>query len=85
MTQQELDQLQAKALEQFKTGKPLFGEGEAFAPMLKGFLEAALQAKMDGHINSKEREAGNKRNDKATKTVKSSQITDRIISEVKAW
>ena len=26
MTQQELDELQAKTLEQFKSGKPLFGE-----------------------------------------------------------
>jgi len=30
MTQQKLDELQAKTLEQFKSGKPLFGEGGAF-------------------------------------------------------
>src|SRR5690554_1139647 len=72
MTQQELDELQAKALEQFKSGKPLFGEGGAFAPMLKGFLEAALQAEMDEHLNEGQRQAGNKRNGKGTKTIKSS-------------
>jgi len=38
MTQQELDDLQAKALEQFKSGTPLFGKGGAFAPMLKVLL-----------------------------------------------
>lgn len=42
MTQEELNELQKKALEQFKTGKPLFGKDGAFAPMLKQFLESAL-------------------------------------------
>ncbi len=37
MTQQEIDQLQAKALEQFKSGKPLFGEGGAFSRCSRGF------------------------------------------------
>jgi hypothetical protein len=32
-----------KALEQFKTGKPLFGREGAFGPMLQAFLEAALE------------------------------------------
>src|SRR5690625_1429957 len=78
MTQQELDQLQAKALEQFKSGKPLFGEGGAFAPMLKGFLEAALEAEMDAHLAPEERERGNKRNGKGTKTIKSSEGSFQI-------
>jgi len=73
MTQQELDELQAKALEQFKSGKPLFGAGGAFAPMLKGFLEAALEAEMDAHLDPGERDGGNKRNGKGTKTIKSSE------------
>lgn len=72
MTQQELDELQSKALEQFKTGKSLFGSDGAFAPMLKQFLEAALQAEMDEHLNEGQRQAGNKRNGKGTKTIKSS-------------
>jgi len=64
MTQQELDELQAKTLEQFKSGKPLFGESGAFAPMLKQFLEAALQAEMDAHLSERQRQGGNKRNGK---------------------
>ena len=47
MTQEEINQLQSKALEQFKTGKSLFGKDGAFAPMLKQFLEAALDAEME--------------------------------------
>jgi len=78
MTQQELDELQAKTLEQFKSGKPLFGEGGAFAPMLKQFLEAALQAEMDAHLSERQRQGGNKRNGKGTKTVKSAQGTFQI-------
>ena len=78
MTDQELDELQAKALEQFKSGKPLFGEGGAFAPMLKGFLEAALEAEMEAHLNPQERERGNKRNGKGSKTIKSSEGSFQI-------
>lgn len=34
MKQEELDDLQRKALKQFKSGKSLFGKDGAFAPML---------------------------------------------------
>src|SRR5690606_13948198 len=68
---EDLDLLKKKALAQFKTGKSLFGEGGAFAPMLKEFLEEALEAEMEEHL-SKERAQGNKRNGKGSKTVKSS-------------
>ncbi len=78
MTQQELDELQSKALEQFKSGKSLFGSDGAFAPMLKQFLEAALQAEMDKHLDEQQRQSGNKRNGKGTKTIKSSAGTFQI-------
>ena len=78
MTQEELDQLQAKALEQFKTGKSLFGKDGAFAPMLKQFLEVALEAEMDEHLSEVERKEGNKRNGKGSKTIKSSTGTFEI-------
>lgn len=71
MNQEELDSLKAKALKQFKTGKSLFGKDAFFAPLLKGFLEEALEAEMEEHL-SKERENGNKRNGKGSKTLKSS-------------
>lgn len=71
MNQEELDTLKAKALKQFKTGKSLFGKDGAFAPLLKEFLEEALEAEMEEHL-SEERENGNKRNGKGSKTLKSS-------------
>lgn len=71
MEKEDLELLKKKALEQFKTGKSLFGEGGAFAPMLKEFLEEALEAEMEEHL-SRERDQGNKRNGKGSKRVKSS-------------
>lgn len=67
MTQEELAELQSKALDQFKTGKSLFGKDGAFAPMLKQFLETALEAEMDSHLDDDERSKGNKRNGKGKK------------------
>jgi len=72
MNEEELKELQSKALSQFKSGKPLFGKDGAFAPMLKQFLETALEAEMEEHLSETERELGNKRNGKGRKTIKSS-------------
>jgi transposase-like protein len=74
MSTEEKENLKEKALRQFKNGVPLFGKDGAFAPMLKEFLEEALEAEMEGHLSSDEsgREVGNKRNGKGRKTVKSS-------------
>ena len=71
MTKEEKQALQKKALEQFKSGKSLFGKDGAFAPMLKQFLEAALEAEMEDHLDDDERTKGNKRNGKGKKTIKS--------------
>ena len=72
MTQEEINQLQSKVLDQFKSGKSLFGKDGAFAPMLKRFLESALDSEMEAHLDSEERSVGNKRNGKGKKTIKSS-------------
>jgi len=70
MELEEFKAMQAKALEQFKSGQSLTGKGGAFAPLLKQFLEAALAGEMDGHLDDLERSKGNKRNGKGTKTLK---------------
>lgn len=70
--------LKEKALEQFKKGKSLFGKEGAFAPLLKNFLEEALNAEMENHLNSEVREAGNKRNGKKQKKIKSTEGTFEI-------
>lgn len=70
MELEEFKAMQAKALEQFKSGQSLTGKGGAFAPLLKQFLEAALSGEMEGHLDDLERSKGNKRNGKGTKTLK---------------
>lgn len=72
MTKEEINELQKKALKQLKSGESLFGKDGAFAPMLKNFIEAALEAEMEGHLDDNERSSGNKRNGKGSKTIKSS-------------
>lgn len=78
MTKEEILALQKKALEQFKSGQSLFGKDGAFAPMLKQFLEAALESEMEDHLDEEERLSGNKRNGKGKKTIKSSTGTFEI-------
>jgi len=72
MDREELEGIEKKALEQLKSGKSLFGKDGAFAPILKGFVEKALDAEMEGHLDEAERIRGNKRNGKGKKTIKSS-------------
>ena len=42
-----LEEIKKKALEQFRSGKSLYGKDGAFAPLLKSFLEAALEGEME--------------------------------------
>lgn len=72
MTQEQIDEMERKALEQFRTGKSLYGKDGAFAPLLKSFLEKALEAEMEDHLDEYQRSSGNKRNGKGKKTIKSS-------------
>ena len=60
------------ALEQLRSGKSLTGKGGVFAPIIKEFLETALSAEMESHLDEEERSYGNKRNGKGVKTIKTS-------------
>jgi transposase-like protein len=62
---------QVKALDQIKSGKPLFGKGGAFAPLLENLLNAALEGEMDAHMSEEERLTGNRRNGYTSKQVQS--------------
>jgi|GEM_PF-1033495 len=44
----------------------------AFPPLLKSFLEAALEAEMEDHMGEFERSKGNRRNGKSTKQIRTS-------------
>lgn len=72
MDREDLEGIEKKALEQLKSGKSLFGKDGAFAPLLKGFIEKALESEMEDHLDESERIRGNKRNGKGKKTIKSS-------------
>ncbi|MDP5231415.1 MAG: IS256 family transposase [Cellulophaga sp.] len=65
-TEQQL--LEKKALDQLLSGKSLFGKDGAFGPMLKSFIEKALEAEMDEHLSKSG--IKNKRNGKGSKTLK---------------
>lgn len=66
------------ALEQLRSGKSLTGKGGVFAPIIKEFLEAALSAEMESHLDEEERSYGNKRNGKGTNTIKTSSGEETI-------
>lgn len=57
----DYEALKKKTLEQFRSGKDLFSKGGAFAPLLKEFLEAVLQAELDEHLDSEDEERQNRK------------------------
>lgn len=59
------------AIEKLKEGKKINGSDGVFQPLLKHFLEAAMEAEIEVHLNRDERESGNRKNGKSTKLVKS--------------
>jgi transposase-like protein len=61
-----------EAIKGMYAGKALNGEKGIFAPLLKHFLETALQGEMDAHLKeSKAQGENNRRNGKTSKRVKS--------------
>jgi len=49
--QLDYDLMKQKDLEQLRSGKSLYGKDEAFAPLLKNFLDSALEAEIETHLN----------------------------------
>lgn len=68
----DLEQIKKKALEQFRSGKSLYGKDGAFGPMFKSFLESALEGELDSHLDEEERKEGNRKNGKTSKTIQTS-------------
>ncbi|MEO6134494.1 MAG: IS256 family transposase [Ginsengibacter sp.] len=66
----DYEALKKKTLEQFRSGKDLFSKGGAFAPLLKDFLEAALQAELEEHLDQEDPELNNRKNGYNTKSLK---------------
>lgn len=68
----DFESFKQEAIKGMYAGKPLNGEKGIFAPLLKHFLEAALEGELDAHLKE-EKAAGlsNRRNGKTSKQVKS--------------
>jgi transposase-like protein len=62
-----------KALAQLKTGKPLLGKEGALAPLFKSFLEAALEAELENHLQENKEEEINRRNGHGSKQLRTSE------------
>jgi transposase-like protein len=71
----DYEALKKKTLEQFRSGKSLFGKDGAFGPLLKDFLEAALQAEMEEHLDEEQRLKGNRKNGLSSKQLKTADGT----------
>lgn len=67
-----------KLREQFRTGQSLFGKGGAFAPLLQEMLNSMLEGEIEGHLDDDERDAGNRKNGKSKKLVKTSSGTIEV-------
>ena len=74
----EYEQMKQKALEQLRSCKSLYGKDGAFAPLLKSFLDSALDAELESHLDEAERSTGNRRNGKTSKEVRTSSGTISI-------
>ncbi len=70
MESEEFKTMRDRALEQLRSGQSLTGKDGVFAPLLKQFIESALEAEMSSHLDDFERISGNKRNGKKSKTLK---------------
>ena len=66
----DFNELRAQVLAEIRAGKPLFGKDGAFAPLLENILNAALEGEMDAHLTEESRQAGNRRNGKMQKQVR---------------
>jgi putative transposase len=71
MESTEFKQMQAKALEQLRTGQSLTGKDGVFAPLIKKFIEEVLEGEISHYLDEDERLKGNKRNGKKSKRIKS--------------
>lgn len=76
--QLDYEQMKQKALEQLRSGKSLYGKDGAFAPLLKSFLDSALEAELESHLDAEERLSGNRKNGKTSKEVRTSSGTISI-------
>lgn len=62
------EEFKQKAIEELKSGKELSGKDGVLLPLIKDFLEGALDGEMDSHLS--EKTEANRRNGKGKKVIK---------------
>jgi transposase-like protein len=67
-----LKKFSKEAIELLKQHKPLTGKDGIFTPLMKEFLEAALEGEMDAHLKKEKKLTSNRRNGYGSKNLKSS-------------
>lgn len=71
ITSENFAQFQKEITEQLKSGQPLMGKEGVLTPLIKQFLEAALEGEMESHLNECAAEnIANRRNGKLKKNLK---------------
>jgi putative transposase len=68
----DYEKVKQKVKEQFRTGKSLYGKDGAFAPLLQDMINSILEGEIEGHLDEEERSAGNRKNGKNKKLLKTS-------------
>lgn len=69
----DYEEVKNKALAQLKTGKPLLGKEGALGPLFKSFLEAALEAELENHLQENNEDESNRRNGHGSKQLRTSE------------
>lgn len=66
------EEFEKASIERLKKGESLLGKEGILTPLLKQFLEKALEGEIEHHLDEAERKTGNRRNGKRGKQVKTS-------------
>lgn len=67
----DFEAFKKEAMQKLRDKEPGVTAENLFKPLFKSFIEEALEAEMDEHLKGKERQSGNRKNGKSSKTVKS--------------
>src|SRR3546814_2995035 len=69
----DFEEFKTRAIADMKSGKALVGKDGVFTPLMKEFLEAALEGEITSHMSSclEEPENENRRNGKSSKMIQS--------------
>ncbi|THH34243.1 IS256 family transposase, partial [Neolewinella litorea] len=66
----DMEAFREEAIKKLQAGEGLLGEGGAFTPLLKSFLEQALDGELDAHLADKDEP--NRKNGRGKKRIRTS-------------